>query len=155
MPASPSRRIAPRPSRGALHWALRCAALCALLACAPRAGAEVVVIVSAKSAINTLNREQVRDIYLGEEREFPGGGVPLLTVLNGGAAREDFFAKVLGMSPARARGIWARLIFTGKGTAPKEVGADEIKRLIADNPNAIGIIERDALDASVKVVLRP
>ena len=133
----------------ALQWSVWGAALLFM----PGARAEVVVIVSPRSALAALNKEQVKNLYLGTEKEFPGGGVPFLTMLNGGSARDEFFAKILGMSNAQARGIWARLIFTGRGTAPKEGSAEEIKKLVSDNPNAIGIIDQSAVDATVKVVL--
>jgi ABC-type phosphate transport system substrate-binding protein len=45
------------------------------------------------------------------------------------------------------------LIFTGKGTPPKQSGSDaDVKALIAKNPNMIGYIDASAVDGSVKVV---
>ncbi|TXI88694.1 MAG: phosphate ABC transporter substrate-binding protein, partial [Burkholderiaceae bacterium] len=52
----------------------------ACLVCANFAYAENVIVVSSKSAVASLTKDQVADIYLGNMKEFPGGGqaLPLL-----------------------------------------------------------------------------
>ncbi len=45
-------------------------------------------------------------------------------------------------------------MFSGKATPPKELGSSaEVKKFVAANPDAIGYIEKSALDGSVKAVL--
>jgi ABC-type phosphate transport system substrate-binding protein len=45
-------------------------------------------------------------------------------------------------------------VFTGRGQPPAELGdSAAVRRKVADNPEAIGYIERSALDASVRQVL--
>ena len=52
------------------------------------------------------------------------------------------------------KATWARLTFSGKGVPPKELpNSADVKKFVAGNPNAIGYIEKSAVDASVKVVL--
>ncbi|GGX14719.1 MULTISPECIES: phosphate ABC transporter substrate-binding protein [Undibacterium] len=115
--------------------------------------AEHVIVVSAKSAVATLSKDQIADIYLGNSKEFPGGGQALPLLISSGAVRTEFFEKVLGKNEAQAKAIWSRLVFSGKGSAPREVGdSAEILKLIAANPNCIGIMEKSAVNASVKVV---
>lgn len=127
-----------------------------LLACISYAQAENVVVVSAKSALSTLSKEQVADIYLGNVKEFPGGGLALPLLPSSGGTRTEFFEKVLGKNEAQAKAIWSRLVFSGKGSAPRDVpdSAETIK-LIAANPSCIGVIEKSAVNASVKVVFTP
>jgi len=126
----------------------------ALLTAFQIAQAEHVIVVSAKSAVGNLTKDQVADIYLGNSKEFPGGGQALPLLLASGAVRTEFFDKVLGKNEAQAKAIWSRLVFSGKGSAPREVAdSAEIIKLIAANPNCIGIIEKSAVNASVKVVL--
>jgi ABC-type phosphate transport system substrate-binding protein len=118
------------------------------------AQAEHVIVVSAKSAVGNLTKDQVADIYLGNSKEFPGGGQALPLLVASGAVRTEFFDKILGKNEAQAKAIWSRLVFSGKGSAPREVAdSAEIIKLIAANPNCIGIIEKSAVNASVKVVL--
>ncbi|MFZ6819454.1 hypothetical protein [Undibacterium sp. Ji22W] len=126
----------------------------ALLTSMQLAQAEHVIVVSAKSAVGNLTKDQVADIYLGNAKEFPGGGQALPLLLANGAVRTEFFDKILGKNEAQAKAIWSRLVFSGKGSAPREVAdSAEIVKLIAANPNCIGIIEKSAVNASVKVVL--
>ncbi|MBC3872454.1 type 2 periplasmic-binding domain-containing protein [Undibacterium flavidum] len=125
----------------------------AILASAQMAQAEHVIVVSAKSGVGSLSKDQIADIYLGNSKEFPGGGQALPLLLSSGAVRTEFFEKILGKNEAQAKAIWSRLVFSGKGSAPREVGdSAEILKLIANNPNCIGIIEKSAVNSSVKVV---
>jgi len=67
--------------------------------------------------------------------------------------RAQFYTQVAGKDEAQVKAIWSKLVFTGKATPPKELAssADVVKAVAAD-PNAIGYIEKAAVDGSVKVV---
>jgi ABC-type phosphate transport system substrate-binding protein len=121
------------------------------------AHADVVVVVSSKSAVSELTKDQVSDIFLGKAASFPQGGQAVPIDLAAGAAnREEFYTKVTGRNAAQLKSYWAKQSFSGKGTAPKAVpGDDEVKKLIAANPNTIGYIDKARVDASVKVVFAP
>lgn len=118
------------------------------------AQAETVVIVSAKSSCGTLAAGQVADIFLGNSNTCPGGAaVTPVDQAEGSAAREEFYGKGLGKTAAQLKAHWSKMIFTGKGKPPKDVGdSAAVRKLVADNANAIGYVERGAVDASVKVV---
>lgn len=120
------------------------------------AQAGVVVVVGAKSPVGPLNKTQVADLYLGKARDFPSGGAAVPVIEESGPAKTEFLDKVLGKTEQQARATWSRLIFTGAGTAPKEIpNAAEMKKLLASNPNVIGMIDKTDLDGQVKVVLEP
>lgn len=128
----------------------------ACLVCANFAYAENVIVVSSKSAVASLTKDQVADIYLGNMKEFPGGGQALPLLPSSGGTRSEFFEKVLGKNEAQAKAIWSRLVFSGKGSAPRDVAdSAETIKLIASNPNCIGVIEKSAVNSSVKVVFTP
>lgn len=119
------------------------------------AWAQVAVVVSAKSPVTTLSAAQVSDIFLGKSLTYPHGerAIPL-DQPEESPARKDFYSKVAGKTPALLKAYWSRLIFTGKGYPPKEAGNDDaVKKVVANNEQFIGYIERSAVDASVKVVL--
>jgi len=119
------------------------------------ASAEVVVVVSAKSAVGNLTAAQAADIFLGKASSFPSGGqaVPV-DQKEGSAIRDEFYTKVTGKSAAQVKAYWSKIIFSGKGQPPKEVSdSAAVKKLIADNPNIIGYIDKAAVDSSVKTVL--
>jgi ABC-type phosphate transport system substrate-binding protein len=115
---------------------------------------DVVAVVSSKSAITALSPNQVADIFLGKTSRFPDGtqAVPI-DQNEDSPARDKFYAEFTGKSPAQVRAYWAKIIFTGRGQPPRQVANGvEAKRLIADNPNAIGYIDNSLVDKSVRVL---
>ncbi|MEO6080602.1 MAG: phosphate ABC transporter substrate-binding protein [Steroidobacteraceae bacterium] len=119
------------------------------------AHADVVAVVSDTSAVMSLNKEQVVAIFLGKSAHFPNGtqAVPI-DQADSTAARTEFYARFAGKSPAQLRAHWSKIIFTGRGRPPRVVAnSSEIKKLLLQNPNAIGYIEQSAVDSSVRVVL--
>ncbi|MCV2368306.1 type 2 periplasmic-binding domain-containing protein [Roseateles oligotrophus] len=119
------------------------------------AQAQVAVIVNAKSPTATMTADQVSAIFLGKSNALPSGAAALATDLpESAAAREQFYSKVTGKQAAQVKAAWSRLVFSGKATPPKELAtAADVKKFVAANPDAIGYIEKSAVDASVKVVL--
>lgn len=130
------------------------AAMMALLLAIP-AQAELVVIVSAKSPVTALRADQVADIFLGQAGRFPEGGEAVaLDQAIGSPIRDAFYGKVAAKSPPLLKAYWTKMIFTGRGQPPREVnGSAAVRRLVAENPNLIGYIDKTMLDASVKAVL--
>jgi ABC-type phosphate transport system substrate-binding protein len=127
----------------------------ALSLCANMASADVVAVVSAKNPVTTtLSNNQVVDIFLGKVNRFPDGSpaVPI-DQAEGSSAREEFYLKFTGKSPAQLKAHWSKIIFTGRGKPPREVANSiEVKKLLAKEPNAIGYIEQSLVDSSVKVL---
>jgi hypothetical protein len=101
--------------------------------------ADVVAVVSSKSAITALSKSQIEDIFFGTITCLPSGlhAVPL-DQAEGSSAREEFYTRVAGKSPAQMKAYWSRIIFTGRGQPPKEVTNDTAlrKRLAEDVPAA-------------------
>lgn len=119
------------------------------------AGAQVVVIVNPKSTTAQMTADQVSAIFLGKTRALPGGGVAQPVDLSESAPeRDQFYLKVTGKTASQVKAIWSRLVFSGKASRLRELGtAADVKRFVATTPNAIGYIEKSAVDASVRVVL--
>lgn len=131
-------------------------ALAAMLALASQAAfAQVAVVVGAKSPVGPLTEDQVSGVYLGKTNTLPGGGAAALADLpDSNPARDHFYTKATGKNGAQVKATWARLTFSGKGVPPKEMATSaDVKKFVAGNPNAIGYIEKSAVDPSVKVVL--
>lgn len=116
--------------------------------------AEVVVVVSAKSPVTTLSKNQAVDILLGKAHRFPDGSLAMpLDQAEGSAARDEFYANVAGKSPAQVKAHWSKIIFTGRGQPPQEAAnGAELRKHVADNIHAIGYLERNLVNASVKVL---
>jgi len=117
--------------------------------------ADVVAVVSSKSTLTELSKNQVVDIFLGRVSHFPDGEQALpIDQAEGSAARDEFYAKFAGKSAAQIKAHWAKIIFTGRGQPPEEVpNSIEVKKSVIKKPHAIGYIDKNMVDGSVKVLL--
>jgi ABC-type phosphate transport system substrate-binding protein len=116
---------------------------------------DVVAVVSDKSAVTNLTKHQLADIFLGKSARFPNGNqaVPI-DQAEGTPARDEFYVTFTGKTAAQLKAHWSKIIFTGRGQPPRAASdSTETKKLLLQNPNAIGYIERSAVDASVRVVV--
>lgn len=116
--------------------------------------AEVVVVVSANSSLTQLRSEQIASIFLGKANSFENGSSALPVDLpEGDETREEFYYKFTNKSPAQLSAYWTRNIFTGIGFPPKQlINAEAVQNYIANNPFAIGYIERSLVDSRVKII---
>jgi ABC-type phosphate transport system substrate-binding protein len=121
------------------------------------AHADVVVIVSAKSHVTSIKAEQAARIFLGKTSTFPDNGdaVPI-DQADGSLVREEFYSKVVHKTSTQLAAYWAKIIFTGDGRPPEMLdGNAAVRKAVADNPNAIGYIDKSAVNRSVRVILAP
>ena len=134
---------------------LGAALLLGALAGAPAGAADLVVIVSARNPVTALRPEQVAAIFLGQSVRFPDGAEAVPYDMRLGAAlRDEFYARVTNKTPALLKAHWSKMVFTGRGQPPAELSdSAAVRRRVAEDPDAIGYIERSALDASVHAVL--
>lgn len=117
--------------------------------------AEVAVIVHPSNA-NALDEAAVSKIFLGREKSFADGkSVVPLSLAESAPASAAFNDAVLKKSSSQLKAYWSKLVFTGKGTPPKEVATDEeMIKLVATNPSVIGYVDASKVDASVKVAMK-
>ena len=112
--------------------------------------------VSAELAIVVNPRNQATSMTAAQASQFFLGGSVLFTPLEQASdtpIRAEFYKKVLEKEPSQVQAVWARIVFTGKGRPPKEYKSSaDIKKAISENVNAIGYIEKSAVDDSVKVI---
>jgi ABC-type phosphate transport system substrate-binding protein len=121
------------------------------------ASAGVVAVVSVKSPVGTLGKNEIADIFLGKTSRYPDGhpAVPV-DQTEGSPPRDEFYLQLAGKSPAQLKAHWSKIIFTGRGRPPRDVGNGvQVKKYLTENPEAIGYLEETLVDASLKVVLRP
>jgi len=116
--------------------------------------AETAVIVSASNGNSAIDKATIAKIFLGKSKSFPDGSAATPIDQNDGSAAKDAFnSAILGKSASQLKSYWSRLIFTGKGTPPKQSGDDAaVKALVAGDAKLIGYINASAVDTSVKVV---
>lgn len=125
-----------------------------LLIAAVNVQAGVVVIANPSVGVAWLTQDDVSRIFLAKTKTFPNDKAVVPVNQNDGSpARAAFEDKVLKKTPSQVNAYWTQLIFTGKGTPPKDAGVDaDVKKLVADNPNIIGYVDSSAVDSTVTVV---
>lgn len=128
----------------------------ALLAGSGTAFAGVAVVVGARSGVAHLDADQVSQLFTGKVAVLPGAGQAVLVdQTEGSPVRDAFYSKVTGKNAQQVKALWSRLVFSGAAQQPRAVSSGaEVKKLLADNPNAIGYIDSSEVDASVKEVFR-
>ncbi|MDP2714676.1 phosphate ABC transporter substrate-binding protein [Rheinheimera sp.] len=117
------------------------------------AAADIAVVVNPANA-NAVSADDLNRLFLGRASSFADGSKATpLNLAEGQAGRDEFDNKVLNRSAAQLKAYWSKLVFTGKGTPPKELADDAaVKAAIAADATAIGYISSASVDGSVKVV---
>ena len=113
----------------------------------------VAVIVHPNNG-STLTEADIKRIFLGKKKSFPGGGSVLpVDQKEGSAVRIAFMEKVLKKNEQQVKAYWAQRLFTGKGSPPKVADtAADTKKLVAENPSTISYIDSSEADDTVKIV---
>ena len=114
--------------------------------------ADLVVVVNPGSGVDSLGRDDVINIFMGRYRKFASGltAIPVDSVARDKA---EFYRALVGKELAEINGYWARLMFSGQASPPRQVErAEEVVDIVAGNKGAIGYVERRLVDGRVKIV---
>lgn len=129
------------------------AVYCAFLSIS--AYADIAVIVHPQNPLPTLEASDVRRIYMGRMRMFPGStqGIETIDHPETTARFASFYQALSGLTPAKLKRQRASYLFSGKGRLPIVLEDDAaVKAHVATTPTAIGYIQIDQVDDTVKVV---
>lgn len=119
---------------------------------APSAKAEEAIILNGASPVSNLNEDELKDYYLGKKTHWPDGSKVVVVVLKDGTSHESLM-KRLGKSSSQFTTGWKKLVFTGKGAMPEQVGnEDELVSFIAKTPGAIGYADNGKAKEGVKAI---
>ncbi|MFC5500208.1 hypothetical protein ACFPOE_21880 [Caenimonas terrae] len=128
---------------------LRSPFIAALALVATCAGAADLVVIANPASATPLSKDQVSDLFLGKSQSLAPVDQP-----EGSGVYADFYRKATGRDVAQVKATWARLVFSGKAQAPRQLAdSAAVKKAVAADPKAVGYIEKSAVDPTVKVVL--
>jgi hypothetical protein len=122
---------------------------------AARAEDRELAVITHPSHPVSLTTGDLRRLYMKQRRFWPDGS-PVIAINQTGetSARALFQAHVFGDEASRLPAYWNRRYFEGL-LPPITLGSDEaVRRYVAARPNAVGYIDRRAVDDSVHVALR-
>lgn len=107
------------------------------------------IVVIGNPAAAPLSKDQVADLFLGKNQQLTP-----VDQAEASAIYADFYKKATGRDVAQVKATWSRLVFTGKGQAPKQLpDSAAVKKAVAADPKAVGYVEKGAVDGSVKALL--
>jgi ABC-type phosphate transport system substrate-binding protein len=108
----------------------------------------IVVVVNAKSNAPQMTNEQAAQFFLGRST-----AMTPVDQSESSPVRAEFYKKLADKEASQVKAIWTKIVFTGKGTLPKDYpNSAEVKKAIAADSSVIGYIEKSAVDSSVKIV---
>lgn len=130
------------------------ALVCGVVSFPGMAHAEFVIVVSSRSPVTALTSEQAAQVFLGKVSVFPNGDQAIpLDQPEGAAIRNEFYDKLTNKTPKQVLAYRANMVFSGKGRPPKELpSSKDVKKIVADNLNTIGYMEKASVDDTLRVV---
>lgn len=118
----------------------------------PVSFAEWQVIVH-PSNTSELSSNDIKRIFLGKKKKFANGDLAIpLALDNGSTTSSEFKKTILKKSSAQYKSYWARRIFTGRGSPPKTIASQDMIKRVSENPQYIGYIDVEWIDASVRAI---
>ena len=122
---------------------------------AARATTDLVVIANPASGVERLSRDEVTAIYMGRAKKLPGGVTALpIDQVASNPEKSRFYKELVNKELAEVNSYWARLIFSGQGSPPRQAdNAAEVLEIVGSNKGAIGYLPRNAADKRVKIIL--
>lgn len=125
-----------------------------LIALSPVANAELAIVVNPDSGINSADKSEIAQLFLGKRNEVDGQPARAIDQEEGSDARNEFYQKVVEKSGSQLNAYWSRLIFTGKGMPPDKVLEDaDVIDMVAEESDLVGYVSPSAVTEDVKVIL--
>jgi ABC-type phosphate transport system substrate-binding protein len=127
-----------------------------LLLISAQAWADIVVVVHPQSELKNLTKQQVIDIYMGRlQISADGGKIVPYDQPQDSEIRAAFYQNLTGKPVASVNAYWARLLFTGRASPPRQPSDSmSIVDIVAESLYAIGYIDEKDLDGRVSIVFK-
>jgi hypothetical protein len=102
------------------------------------ANSSIVVVANTGNKQIQLNRQQVRNLFMGGALPYDLEAVALPPE---NQTRVLFNTRVVGLTESRIQSYWAQMRFTGRKKAPKEVASEKaVLEYIKSHPGAVGYL---------------
>lgn len=126
-----------------------------LLACvAAPVRAELAIIAHPACAASSISADEIKQLYLGKSKKLGDAKAVPVDQAKDSQVSNRFYETVVGKNASQVRAYWSKLVFTGKGRPPRQVGSDsDVLSAVAADPTLIGYVDAAAVNESVKVLL--
>jgi ABC-type phosphate transport system substrate-binding protein len=128
--------------------------LATLLATSAGGGDPRIAVIVHRDRRDVLDTPAVASIYL-RKRRFWEDGAPIIPLNReaGSTLREAFSRRIVGTVSAQLSGYWNEQYFHGVMPPATLSSSESMKRFVAQELNAVGYVEVEVADASVRVAM--
>ncbi len=124
-----------------------------LLATSNLFAGDIKVIANPSVRAESITSAEIKRVFLLERRTLKSGSPVTPVLLKSGATHQAFLQQYLDRSDDEVRTYYQGLVFTGKGSIPKQFSTDaEVVAYVARTPGAIGYVGSSAATEGVQVV---
>jgi ABC-type phosphate transport system substrate-binding protein len=114
-----------------------------------------ISVIVAKSSPQRATEAELKEIFAGVKLTWSNGDKIQVVDQPETEAGRKFYQEFVGKSAIEVRSQWIKLVLSGESNAPiKCVDDDATKKAVSTNPNAIGFVLPQALDGSVREIMR-
>ncbi|MGB0370301.1 MAG: hypothetical protein ACPGN3_03060 [Opitutales bacterium] len=115
--------------------------------------ADYLLITHPSNPVNSVSAKDVESILSGQNNRWESGSAVRLAVYKGGDFHEATIKALTGRSGSQFKRFWKKLIFTGKGIAPKEQkDVAEMVDFVTSTENSFGYVPAGQ-EGSAKVLI--
>ncbi len=116
---------------------------------------DIAVIVNPENPINTITQRDLRKILLYEKTFWKDGSRIFLLIRESGSREKNILMeKIYKMTDEELKRLWLSKLFKGEISSPPKITTSDqhMKSFVVRVPNAIGFIDSNALDDTVKTL---
>jgi len=115
--------------------------------------ADVKIIANESVGATSISADELKGVFLATKTSLSDGSHVVPVLEKGGPAHEAFLKEYLGKTDSALETYYRSLVFTGKASMPKTLGADaEVVAYVAKTKGAIGYVSPDAAAEGVKTL---
>lgn len=121
------------------------------------AALDLVVVTHPHNGIEKMSKDEVINIYMGRYRKMPNGETALALDLSKQQGEKAYFYNLMvGKELPEINSYWARLMFSGQGSPPRQVDSvEELIAIVSSNKGALAYMDRKKVDKRVRIVFDP
>ncbi len=125
----------------------------ALCGAVTASAADLKVIANPSVGVSSISADELKGVFLATKTALSDGSHVEPVLAKGGATHEAFIKEYLGKTDSALQTYYRSLVFTGKASMPKTLGADaEVVAYVAKTKGAVGYVGAAAGTAGVKTL---
>lgn len=113
-----------------------------------------IAVIVHPSNTTEVSRKDIKNIYLANLTSFKNGVKIIPLSRSSQTSQYKYFIKyVLKKRRHQMKAFWGQQLYTGRGVPPKKLKSNQsVINIVSKNPSAIGYIDIDSINDSVKVL---